>query len=184
MAQTQAKWLWLVAFCFCQMKRKIGWARGRRHSPGHSPEKPPCIAQSAKEISQMEEFNIPRTPSAYDYPLLIGHLLSTLEVRQLEQHIVYAEHCRLEYRAFRDRIHRLANALVELGVTPGDTVAVTTRRGVIQLATRREPNMPEGLVFIPFCFAEAPANMLTNPALDPFGKIPELKFSAARLEKL
>jgi len=72
----------------------------------------------------MEEFNIPRTPSAYDYPLLIGHLLSTLEVRQPEQHIVYAEHCRLEYRTFRDRIHRLANALVELGVTPGDTVAV------------------------------------------------------------
>ncbi|MBT3552850.1 MAG: formate dehydrogenase subunit alpha [Rhodospirillaceae bacterium] len=70
-----------------------------------------------------------------------------------------------------------------LELDPGETVAVTTRRGTIQLAARREPNMPEGLVFIPFCFAEAPANMLTNPALDPFGKIPELKFSAARLEK-
>jgi len=70
-----------------------------------------------------------------------------------------------------------------LELDPGETVAVTTRRGTIQLAARREPNMPEGLVFIQFCFAEAPANMLTNPALDPFGKIPELKFSAARLEK-
>ena len=39
-----------------------------------------------------------------------------------------------------------------------------------------------GMIFIPFCFNEAPANMLTNPALDPYGKIPELKFSAARLE--
>ena len=38
------------------------------------------------------------------------------------------------------------------------------------------------MIFIPFCFTEAPANMLTNPALDPFGKIPELKFSAARVE--
>ncbi len=71
-----------------------------------------------------------------------------------------------------------------LELDPGETVTVTTRRGTIELAARREPNLPEGLVFIPFCFAEAPANMLTNPALDPFGKIPELKFSAARLEKL
>jgi formate dehydrogenase major subunit len=40
------------------------------------------------------------------------------------------------------------------------------------------------VVFIPFCYVEAPANMLTNPALDPIGKIPELKFSAARLERV
>ena len=39
------------------------------------------------------------------------------------------------------------------------------------------------MVFIPFCFAEAAANLLTNPALDPFGKIPEFKFCAARVEK-
>jgi formate dehydrogenase major subunit len=38
------------------------------------------------------------------------------------------------------------------------------------------------MVFIPFCFDEAPANMLTNSALDPFGKIPELKFSAANIK--
>jgi formate dehydrogenase major subunit len=38
------------------------------------------------------------------------------------------------------------------------------------------------MIFIPFCFTEAPANMLTNPALDPYGKIPELKFAAARLK--
>jgi len=37
------------------------------------------------------------------------------------------------------------------------------------------------MMFMPFCFHEAPANMLTNPALDPYGKIPELKFSAARI---
>jgi formate dehydrogenase major subunit len=38
------------------------------------------------------------------------------------------------------------------------------------------------MVFIPFCYAEAPANVLTNQALDPFGKIPEFKFCAARVE--
>ena len=38
-------------------------------------------------------------------------------------------------------------------------------------------------MFIPFCYAEAAANILTNPQLDPFGKIPEFKFCAARVEK-
>ena len=38
------------------------------------------------------------------------------------------------------------------------------------------------MVFIPFCYAEAAANILTNPQLDPFGKIPEFKFCAARVE--
>ncbi|MEQ9152139.1 MAG: hypothetical protein RLO06_11725, partial [Parvibaculum sp.] len=44
-------------------------------------------------------------------------------------------------------------------------------------------NIPQGVVFVPFCYTEAAVNFLTNPALDPFGKIPELKFAAARLER-
>ena len=44
--------------------------------------------------------------------------------------------------------------------------------------------MPPGLIFIPFCYAEAAANLLTNPALDPFGKIPEFKFCAAQVEPM
>jgi formate dehydrogenase major subunit len=48
--------------------------------------------------------------------------------------------------------------------------------------TRQDNAVPEGVLFIPFCFAEAAANLLTNPQLDPFGKIPEFKFCAARLE--
>jgi len=43
--------------------------------------------------------------------------------------------------------------------------------------------VPENMVFMPFCYAEAAANLLTNPALDPFGKIPEFKFCAVRAEK-
>ena len=69
-----------------------------------------------------------------------------------------------------------------LGIEPGGRVRVTTRRGAVELAARREPGMPKGLVFMPFCYEEAAANILTNPALDPFGKIPELKFSAVRVE--
>ena len=53
----------------------------------------------------------------------------------------------------------------------------------IELTARADRDVPPGLVFIPFCYAEAAANLLTNPALDPFGKIPEFKFCAAKLEK-
>ena len=69
-----------------------------------------------------------------------------------------------------------------LGIEPGGRVRVTTRRGAVELAARREPGMPQGLIFMPFCYEEAAANILTNSALDPFGKIPELKFSAVRVE--
>ena len=50
-----------------------------------------------------------------------------------------------------------------------------------KLKARVDPGIPTGVVFIPFCYAEAPGNVLTNPALDPFGKIPEFKYCAARV---
>jgi formate dehydrogenase major subunit len=71
-----------------------------------------------------------------------------------------------------------------IGIAPGDRVRVSTRRGVLELRARADNAIPEGLVFIPFCYAEAPANILTNQALDPYGKIPELKFCAARVERV
>ena len=48
---------------------------------------------------------------------------------------------------------------------------------------RADRDVPPGVVFIPFCYEEAEANMLTNPKLDPVGKIPEVKFCAARVER-
>ncbi|MBE9553830.1 MAG: hypothetical protein IMF05_10250, partial [Proteobacteria bacterium] len=72
--------------------------------------------------------------------------------------------------------------VARLGLAPGDWVRVGTRRGAISLKVRQDGGVPEGALFIPFCFAEAPANFLTNPQLDPFGKIPEFKFCAARIE--
>jgi formate dehydrogenase major subunit len=72
--------------------------------------------------------------------------------------------------------------LKELGVTPGDWIRIRTRRGAIELKSRADGDLPDGIVFIPFCYAEAAANVLTNPALDPFGKIPEFKFCAAKVE--
>ncbi|MGI9520903.1 MAG: molybdopterin oxidoreductase family protein, partial [Hyphomicrobiaceae bacterium] len=71
--------------------------------------------------------------------------------------------------------------IVRLGIDAGDLIKVETRRGEIVLKARLDRDVPEGMVFIPFCFAEAPANVLTNPQLDPMGKIPEFKFCAARV---
>ena len=79
-------------------------------------------------------------------------------------------------------VHMAPETLQGLQVEPGALVRVVTRRGEIELAARVDPKLPSGLIFVPFCFFEAPANYLTNPALDPYGKIPELKFSAARIE--
>ena len=73
--------------------------------------------------------------------------------------------------------------LRRLDISPGDPIRVVTRRGAIELKSRMDSSIPEGCVFVPFCYAEAAANILTNPALDPIGKIPEFKFCAARVEK-
>lgn len=69
-----------------------------------------------------------------------------------------------------------------LGLTIGEIVRVTSRRGEIVAACRVDPGLPEGSVFMPFCFAEAAANLITNAALDPQSKIPEYKYCAVRAE--
>ncbi len=71
--------------------------------------------------------------------------------------------------------------LRSLGVLPGETIRVASRRGDIALAARADDGTPRGAVFIPFCYYEAAANLLTNPVLDPFGKIPEFKYCAVRV---
>lgn len=68
--------------------------------------------------------------------------------------------------------------LQALGVQAGDVITVASRRGHVSLRVRLDDGTPEGAVFIPFAYQEAAANLLTNPALDPFGKIPELKYCA------
>ncbi|HEX6002731.1 MAG TPA: formate dehydrogenase subunit alpha, partial [Burkholderiales bacterium] len=63
-----------------------------------------------------------------------------------------------------------------MGAKQGDVITVESRRGIISLYARADDGTPRGAVFIPFCYYEAAANLLTNPALDPFGKIPEFKY--------
>jgi formate dehydrogenase major subunit len=71
-----------------------------------------------------------------------------------------------------------------LNVQPGDFVRLETRRGAIEVKARSDRDVPENMAFMPFCYAEGAANLLTNPALDPYGKIPEFKFCAVRIERV
>jgi formate dehydrogenase major subunit len=73
--------------------------------------------------------------------------------------------------------------LARLAIRPGDIVTVESRRGRIALYARADDGTPAGAVFIPFCFYEAAANLLTNPALDPVGKIPEFKYCAVKVTR-
>jgi formate dehydrogenase major subunit len=71
-----------------------------------------------------------------------------------------------------------------LGVQPGEHVKLSTKRGSITIMARADRAIAEDMVFLPFAFVEAAANILTNPALDPYGKIPEFKFSAVKVESI
>jgi len=71
--------------------------------------------------------------------------------------------------------------LAALGLTDGGALRMESRRGAITANAKADPRLPRGLVFMAFCYAEAAANWLTNPVLDPVAKIPELKVAAVRL---
>ena len=71
--------------------------------------------------------------------------------------------------------------LEAMNIAPGGVLTIESRRGRISLYARADDGTPRGTAFVPFCFYEAAANTLTNPVLDPFGKIPEFKYCAIRV---
>ena len=74
------------------------------------------------------------------------------------------------------------STLRKLGVIPGDHIRLSTKRGTIEIMAREDRAVSPDMVFLPFAYVEAAANILTNPAVDPYGKIPEFKFSAVKVE--
>jgi formate dehydrogenase alpha subunit len=74
--------------------------------------------------------------------------------------------------------------LNRLNLKDRDRVKVSSRRGEIEIYVKESDRVAPGNLFIPFHFAESPANMLTNDQLDPKSKIPELKVSACRVERI
>ncbi|RMF38074.1 MAG: formate dehydrogenase subunit alpha, partial [Alphaproteobacteria bacterium] len=180
---------------FAEMKRgmksldNIDWERLEREGavtyPSLSPEDP------GQAIVFAEGFPMPQgrgrfTPAAVvppdetpdeDYPLVL------ITGRQLEHW-----HTGAMTRRSRvlDAVEPQANCslhpatLRRLGVAPGGLVRLETRRGAVTVMARADRAVAPDTVFLPFAFVEAAANLLTNPALDPVGKIPEFKFAAVR----
>ena len=74
------------------------------------------------------------------------------------------------------------STLRKMGLEAGDHVRLTTKRGSIEIMARSDRAVAPDMVFLPFAYVEAAANILTNPAIDPYGKIPEFKYSAVRVE--
>ncbi len=70
----------------------------------------------------------------------------------------------------------------KFGISAGDFVEISSRRGSVKIRARADNKVPPGVIFIPFAFVEAAANLLTNPQLDPVGKIPEFKYCAVAIE--
>jgi formate dehydrogenase major subunit len=71
--------------------------------------------------------------------------------------------------------------LTELGLTEGSRIRVASRRGQLVAPARADRGLARREIFVPFCYQEAAANLLTNAALDPFGKIAEVKYCAVRV---
>jgi formate dehydrogenase major subunit len=73
--------------------------------------------------------------------------------------------------------------LAALGVEAGGIITLTSRRGTLTAYGRADRGVQRGVLFMPFAYNEAAANLLTNDAIDPFGKIPEFKFCAVKLAR-
>lgn len=116
------------------------------------------------------------TPDA-DYPMVLstGRILEHWHTGSMTRRADVLDSIEPEAVAFLS-----PRDLRRLGIAAGDFVTLETRRGAVRIRARADRDVPENMVFVPFCYAEAAANLLTNPALDPFGKIPEFKFCAVR----
>ena len=118
------------------------------------------------------------TPDA-DYPMIL------ITGRQLEH---WHTGSMTRRSAVLDAVEPEANCslhpktLRKLGVEPGGMLRLSTKRGSIEIMARADRAVAEDMVFVPFAYVEAAANILTNPAVDPYGKIPEFKYSAVRIE--
>ena len=117
--------------------------------------------------------------TAYPLVLSTGRILEHWHTGSMTRRAQVLDAIEPEALAFMDPREMRRHAL-----RPGDQARLETRRGSLTLRIRADRDVPEGMVFMPFCYVEAAANLLTNPALDPFGKIPEFKFCAVRVTSL
>jgi formate dehydrogenase major subunit len=112
-----------------------------------------------------------------DYPMILstGRVLEHWHTGSMTRRTTILDQLEPEAIALMNPIE-----ITHMGARPGDAIRIETRRGAVTTRVREDRDVPRGMIFLPFCYAEAAANLLTNPALDPAGKIPEFKFCAAK----
>ena len=170
----------------------ISWERLRRESavtypcsgedePGHDVIFEDGYPTTSKRGKLVPASIVPPDESPDDeFPLVLttGRMLEHWHTGAMTRRASVLDHLEPEAVA-----HLAPAELERMHIKPGTPITVETRRGAIGLRARADAGVPAGVVFVPFCFAEAAGNMLTNPALDPFGKIPEFKYCAARVTR-
>jgi len=114
--------------------------------------------------------------SEYPFILTTGRLLIHYHTGTMTRRVK-----ELDELAPRNQVWINPSDADSLGVESGQEVALQSRRGAIRLEAKVTDKVDKGVVFVPFHFGESPANALTNPALDPVAKIPELKVAAVRV---
>src|SRR5262245_32948426 len=90
----------------------------------------------------------------------------------------------LDYLAPEERVETNPQDAAALGISNGDCIRITSRRGSVEARAWVTDRPRPGLIFMTFHFAEALGNILTNSALDPVSKIPEYKVCAVRVERV
>jgi formate dehydrogenase alpha subunit len=131
-----------------------------------------------KGLFKPVEYRPPAEVADDEYPLVLttGRLLTHYHTGTMTRRVKA-----LDELVPRNRVWVNPADAERLGVEEGQEVAVQSRRGAIRLEARVTDKVGEGVVFVPFHFGESPANALTNPAMDPVAKIPELKVAAVRI---
>ena len=119
-----------------------------------------------------------RPDSDYPFVLITGRQLEHWHTGSMTRRATVLDAIEPEATASLCGVDMLA-----LGLGAGDVVTLATRRGQVSLRVRRDDGTPSGSVFVPFAYYEAAANLMTNAALDPVGKIPEFKYCAVSISK-
>lgn len=115
-----------------------------------------------------------------DYPFMLttGRILQQYHTGSMTRRVEG-----LNYLAPEEHVEINPDDALRLGINNNDWVTITSRRGQVTARARVSVRPRRGLVFMTFHYAEALSNLLTNTALDPIAKIPELKVCAVRVEK-
>ena len=152
---------------------RAGQARQRHHLLRRFPDR-----KRAREDRAGQHPAARRSARTIEYPMVLstGRVLEHWHTGSMTRRAGVLDAIEPEAVAFMS-----PRELWRAKLKPGDLIRIETRRGAVEVKVRSDRDVPEGMVFMPFCYAEAAANLLTNPALDPFGKIPEFKFCAARI---